>query len=111
METFAETKGFFRPKWEDLHDPFLMQDMDNAVERINTAVAQKEKIMVFGDYDVDGTTSVALMTSFLQDPYTSSYPVYSRSLQRRLWRFLSRDDHAASLGISLLLPWIVVLKL
>ena len=66
MDTYDEVKDFFRPKWEDLHDPFLMQDMDHAVDRINRAVDTEEKIMVYGDYDVDGTTSVALLTSFLK---------------------------------------------
>ena len=72
MDTYDEVKDFFRPKWEDLHDPFLMQDMDHAVDRINRAVDTEEKIMVYGDYDVDGTTSVALLTSFLKKYSTSN---------------------------------------
>jgi single-stranded-DNA-specific exonuclease len=67
IEDFASAKQFFRPQREDLHDPFLMKDMDNAVNRISKAVENHEKIMVYGDYDVDGTTSVALMTSFLKE--------------------------------------------
>ena len=67
IEDFASAKQFFRPQWEDLHDPFLMKDMDNAVNRISKAIENHEKIMVYGDYDVDGTTSVALMTSFLKE--------------------------------------------
>ncbi len=59
-------KDFFRPSLEKLHDPFLMQDMDKAVQRVSMALHRKEKIMVYGDYDVDGTTSVALMYGFLK---------------------------------------------
>src|SRR5437764_4511481 len=66
IETFEEAKKFFRPKLEDLHDPFLMKDMDKAVDRILAAFSANEKILVFGDYDVDGTTSVACMYSFLK---------------------------------------------
>ncbi|WP_416445820.1 single-stranded-DNA-specific exonuclease RecJ [Leeuwenhoekiella sp. A16] len=69
VETFAQAKKFFRPSLEDLHDPFLMKDMDRAVERIEKAIAQGENIMVYGDYDVDGTTSVALMSSYLLSKY------------------------------------------
>ncbi len=66
IETFAEAKKFFRPSLRDLHDPYLMKDMDMAVERIEKAIKNEENILVYGDYDVDGTTSVALMFSFLK---------------------------------------------
>jgi single-stranded-DNA-specific exonuclease len=66
---FDDSKTYFRPKLEDLHDPFLMQDMDKAVDRISTAIAKEEKILVYGDYDVDGTTSVALIYMFLKRFY------------------------------------------
>jgi len=66
IETFEEAKAFFRPKIEDLHNPFLMKDMDKAVERIERALATNELILVYGDYDVDGTTSVALMATYLE---------------------------------------------
>src|SRR5882757_9486158 len=66
IHTFEEAKKFFRPSLQDLHDPFLMKDMDKAVERIETALAKKEKILVYGDYDVDGTTAVALFYTFLE---------------------------------------------
>ncbi|HSI71180.1 MAG TPA: single-stranded-DNA-specific exonuclease RecJ [Gillisia sp.] len=69
IETFEEAKKFFRPSLEDLHDPFLMKDMDRAVERIEEAIATGENIMVYGDYDVDGTTSVALVSSWLKTFY------------------------------------------
>ncbi len=69
IETFEEAKKFFRPSLEDLHDPFLMKDMDLAVARIEKAIEAGENIMVYGDYDVDGTTSVALLSSFLKTFY------------------------------------------
>tara|TARA_B100000214_G_scaffold371105_1_gene346904 strand:- start:3720 stop:5402 length:1683 start_codon:yes stop_codon:yes gene_type:complete len=66
VESFNEAKNFFRPKLSDLHDPFLMQDMEKAVDRIKTAISKKQKILIYGDYDVDGATSVAMMYSFLK---------------------------------------------
>ena len=65
IKTFEQARAFFRPSLESLHDPFLMQDMDKAVERLRKAVDSKEKILVYGDYDVDGTTAVSLVYSFL----------------------------------------------
>jgi len=70
IETFDESKKFFRPQWEMLHDPWLMKDMEKAVLRILKAFDTNEKILVFGDYDVDGTTSVACMLQFLQKNYS-----------------------------------------
>lgn len=69
IETFDEAKKFFRPTLDDLHDPFLMLNMDKAVERLNKAISNNENILVYGDYDVDGTTSVALVYSFLHEFY------------------------------------------
>ncbi len=69
IDTFDKAKQFFRPQLSDLHDPFLMKDMDKAVNRVLSAINNKEKILVFGDYDVDGTTSVACMYSFLVSIY------------------------------------------
>ncbi|NOY48350.1 MAG: single-stranded-DNA-specific exonuclease RecJ, partial [Chlorobi bacterium] len=66
IETYEEAKTFFRPSFEDLHDPFLMKDMDKAVVRIENAITNNENILVYGDYDVDGTTSVALLSSYLK---------------------------------------------
>jgi single-stranded-DNA-specific exonuclease len=62
-------KKFFRPSLEDLHDPFLMKDMDNAVERLKTAIDTNEKVLIYGDYDVDGTTAVALVYNYLSSFY------------------------------------------
>ena len=67
VTTFAQARSFFRPSLDDLHDPFLMKDMDKAVERVGRAVATGEKILVYGDYDVDGTTAVSLVYSFLRE--------------------------------------------
>jgi len=70
IEDFDAAKTFFRPSWSDLHDPFLMKDMDKAVVRIKDAIKNNEQILVFGDYDVDGTSSVALMASYLETKST-----------------------------------------
>ena len=67
IKTFNQAKDFFRPKINQLHDPFLMKDMNEAVNRILQAIENKEPMMIFGDYDVDGTSSVALLSSFLKD--------------------------------------------
>ena len=86
VTTFEEAKKFFRPQLSDLHDPFLMKDMDVAVARIDKAIAKGENILVYGDYDVDGTTSVALVSSYLEtltpnvatyipDRYTEGYGI------------------------------------
>lgn len=69
IDTFGKAKGYFRPQLSQLHDPFLMKDMEKAVERILKAIENEEKILVFGDYDVDGTTSVACMYRFLKKIY------------------------------------------
>jgi len=66
IETYEDAKTFFRPSLSDLHDPFLMKDMDKAVARIEQALVNNENILVYGDYDVDGTTSVALVSSYLK---------------------------------------------
>jgi len=91
IKTYNEAKAFFRPRLSDLHDPFLMKDMDKAVERLEKAVNNQEKVIVYGDYDVDGTTSVALMYLFLQqrineieyyipDRYSEGYGISPKSI-------------------------------
>ncbi len=91
IHSFEEAKRFFRPSFDQLHDPFLMKDMDKAVSRLEEAIGQNEKIMIYGDYDVDGTTSVAIFYSFLQtihsnllfyvpDRYTEGYGISSQGM-------------------------------
>ena len=86
VTTFDEAKQFFRPDFSQLHNPFLMKDMQKAVDRIKTAIEKNEKILVYGDYDVDGTTSVAMLYTFLAtltenidyyipDRYTEGYGI------------------------------------
>ena len=79
IETFEDAKLFFRPSLEHLHDPYLMKDMDKAVARIETAIENQERILVFGDYDVDGTTAVSLVSSYLK----SYYPVVATYIPDR----------------------------
>ena len=69
IATFEDAKNFFRPSLEHLHDPFLMKDMDKAVARIELAIENQENILVFGDYDVDGTTAVSLVSAYLKSHY------------------------------------------
>ncbi|MFL5728360.1 MAG: single-stranded-DNA-specific exonuclease RecJ [Cytophagaceae bacterium] len=69
VHDFDSAKAFFRPALESLHDPFLMKDMDKAVSRLEEAIAKNQRILIYGDYDVDGTTSVSLMYGFLQNRY------------------------------------------
>lgn len=69
ISTFEQAKEFFRPTLDDLHDPYLMKDMDKAVYRIEKAISNQENILVFGDYDVDGTTAVSLVSSYLKTVY------------------------------------------
>lgn len=71
IDTFEKSKEFFRPQLSSLHDPWLMKDMDRAVEKILNVISNNEKILVFGDYDVDGTTAVASMFSFLKKIYSN----------------------------------------
>lgn len=73
IETFEDAHRFFRPKLEDLHDPYLLKDMDKAVARIEEAIENGENILVYGDYDVDGTTSVALVSEYLKTYYPNVF--------------------------------------
>lgn len=88
IKTFDEAKTFFRPDLSQLHDPFLMRDMDKAVGRLESAFSKKEKILLYGDYDVDGTTSVALMYGFL-------------SKHHRQLDYYIPDRHKEGYGISM----------
>ena len=71
IETFEDARRFFRPSLDDLHDPYLMKDMEKAVARIEKAIENEENILVFGDYDVDGTTAVSLVSSYLKTYYAN----------------------------------------
>ena len=71
VSTFDDARSFFRPSLNDLHDPYLMKDMDKAVFRIEKAIENQENILVFGDYDVDGTTAVSLVSSYLKSYYSN----------------------------------------
>ena len=75
ITTFEEARSFFRPSLNNLHDPFLMKDMDEAVARLNKALSIREKILIYGDYDVDGTTAVSLVYGFLRQ-YTTNIGYY-----------------------------------
>ena len=75
IQTADEARAFVRPSLDNLHNPFLMKDMDKAVERLHQAITQGEKILIYGDYDVDGTTAVALMYRFLQDLASNLSPL------------------------------------
>jgi single-stranded-DNA-specific exonuclease len=103
IESYEQARSFFRPSLDDLHDPFLMKDMDKAVNRLTTAIAENEKILIYGDYDVDGTTAVATVYSFLKEfypnvnyyvpnRYTEGYGVSQRGI-----------DYAAENGFSLII--------
>ena len=76
IKDFEEAKAFFRPTYEHLHSPFLMKDMQRAIDRISHAINFREKILVYGDYDVDGTTSVAMVYSFLKKIYPNNVDYY-----------------------------------
>ena len=75
IQTADEARAFVRPSLDMLHDPFLMKDMDKAVERLHQAITQGEKILIYGDYDVDGTTAVAVMYRFLQNLVSNPSPL------------------------------------
>lgn len=102
---YEQAKEFFRSSLENLHDPFLMKDMDAAVERLDTAIENGEKILIYGDYDVDGTTSVALTYSFLRKVYSNvDYYIpdrYSEGYGVSVKGIDYAADHHISLIISL----------
>ena len=105
IETFDDAKNFFRPSLDHLHDPYLMKDMDKAVERIEKAIVNNERILVFGDYDVDGTTAVSLVSSYLKSyyPEVATY-IPDRYLEGYGISFMGidyADDNGFSLIIAL----------
>ena len=103
IKTYQEAKDFFRPDLANLHDPFLMKDMDKAIERIHVAIKAGEKVLIYGDYDVDGTTAVALVYScfkshfkeidyYIPDRYDEGYGISTKGI-----------DYAEQHGISLVI--------
>ncbi|HJS55904.1 MAG TPA: single-stranded-DNA-specific exonuclease RecJ [Chitinophagaceae bacterium] len=103
IETFEQSKKFFRPQLQDLHDPWLMKDMDKAVERIIRAVHHNEKILVFGDYDVDGTTAIACMYRFLKQIH-SAIDFYIPHRYREGYGVSKAGiDHAKEIGATLII--------
>lgn len=103
IRTREEVKDFFYPSLSQLHDPFLMRDMDKAVTRLNRALGAKEKVMVYGDYDVDGTTAVALVYRYLQNFYSNLvYYVPTRD-DEGYGISLQSIDYAASIGVKLII--------
>ena len=127
VETFEQARSFFRPSLDDLHDPFLMKDMYKAVKRLRTAITTEEGILVYGDYDVDGTTAVALVYSFLrrystnvdfyipdryEDGYGLSYRGIDWAKEHGFSLIITLDcgikanekvDYAASLGLDVII--------
>jgi single-stranded-DNA-specific exonuclease len=127
ITSYEEAKSFFRPNLNSLHDPFLMKDMDKAIERIEKAIAGKEKILIYGDYDVDGTTAVALVYTFIKgfypdvdfyipDRYNEGYGISTKGIdfahENRFSLILALDcgikaiekvDYAREKGIDLII--------
>ena len=103
MKTWEDVQEFFRPSLNRMPDPFLMRDMEKAVNRLNKALGSKEKVMVYGDYDVDGTTAVALVYKYLQNYYSNLvYYVPTRDDEGYGISFQS-VDYAASIGVKLII--------
>jgi len=100
---FDQAKEYFRPEWSQLHSPFLMKDMQQAVERITKAIDRSEAVMVFGDYDVDGTTSVALVTSYLQNHLEVVVPYIPDRYKEGYGISIAGIDEAKARGISLII--------
>jgi single-stranded-DNA-specific exonuclease len=103
IEDFDKAKQFFRPSLNDLHDPWLMKDMDKAVTRITKAFDQNESIMVFGDYDVDGTTSVATLYQFLKDIHPTIDFYIPHRYREGYGVSKMGIDHAKATGINLII--------
>ncbi len=103
IEDFHSAKEFFRPEWTHLYDPFKMKDMEPAIVRIQNAMAQKEKVMIFGDYDVDGTTAVALVSSYLKDKITEVLPYIPDRYTEGYGISFKGIDYAHARGIRLII--------
>ncbi len=103
VHSAVEAQAFFHPQLTQLHDPFLMKDMDKAVERLNQALGRKERIMIFGDYDVDGTTAVALVYKFLRQ-YYSNLEYYIPDRDKEGYGISDHAiEHAVAQGVKLVI--------
>ena len=103
IDSVEKVNSFFNPRVEDLYDPFLMKDMDKAIERIQLAQDNKEGVLIFGDYDVDGTTSVALVYSFFKDKFTK-IDFYIPDRYNEGYGISNQGiDYAKSAGITLII--------
>jgi single-stranded-DNA-specific exonuclease len=103
ITTYNEARAFFRPDLANLHDPFLMKDMEVAVQRIQEAIRSGEKVLVYGDYDVDGTTAVSLVYSFFKDHFRSIEYYIPDRYNEGYGVSLKGIDYAARQGISLVI--------
>ncbi len=103
ITTYEEARSFFRPQLTDLHDPYLMKDMDKAVARIEKAVSEEEFILVYGDYDVDGTTAVALLSSFLLETYPHVTTYIPDRYSEGYGVSIQGIDYASDNGIGLII--------
>ena len=103
MKSYEDVRAFFSPSLSQMPDPFLMKGMDKAVNRLNRALGAKEKIMVYGDYDVDGTTAVALVYRYLQNFYSNiEYYIPTRD-DEGYGISLQSIDYASSIGVKLII--------
>ncbi|MDP4680598.1 MAG: single-stranded-DNA-specific exonuclease RecJ [Cyclobacteriaceae bacterium] len=103
INTFDKAKNYFRPEISSLHDPFFMKDMDKAIARLNDAIFKEEKILIYGDYDVDGTTSVALVFSFLREFYIKIDTYIPDRYSEGYGISIQGIDYAIENGISLVI--------
>ena len=103
ISSATEAKRFFRPQLMELHDPFLMKDMDKAVDRLNEAMGKKERILVYGDYDVDGTTAVALVYKFLQQFYSNIDYYIPNRYEEGYGVSVKGVDYAYETGVKLII--------
>ncbi len=103
IDTVDKAKKFFKPQLPDLHDPFLMKDMDRAVERLNQAMGRKERILVYGDYDVDGTTAVSLVYKFVQEFYSNIDYYIPDRYEEGYGVSRKGIEYAAQTGVSLVI--------
>ena len=103
INNYERAKSFFRPKFNNLHDPFLMKDMEFATDRINRAINKEEKILIYGDYDVDGVTSTALLTTFLRQKTNNIFPYIPDRETEGYGVSVNGINEAIKKGISLII--------